>query len=80
MISRNIFSAPSSLMKCFEFPLKENPFGKVTFGIFSHFYIRVSTAVVGHHSSDGVTAKIPYGLDVSLHRSAMYLILSYWVD
>ena len=36
-------------------------------------------ALVGHPSSDGVTLKIPYGLDVSLHQPALHSIFSYWV-
>ena len=35
-----------------------------------------SLALVGHPSSDGVTIKIPYGVDV---LPAWPLILSYWV-
>ena len=34
--------------------------------------------LVGHTSSDGVTIKMPYGVDV-LHRSASHPIFSYWV-
>ena len=37
-----------------------------------------SLALVGHPSSDGVTIKMPYGLDV-LHRPASHPIFSYWV-
>ena len=35
-------------------------------------------ALVGH-PSDGVTIKIPYGVDVLLHCPALHLIFSYWV-
>ena len=35
-------------------------------------------ALVGHPSSDGVTIKMPYGVDV-LHRPASHPIFSYWV-
>ena len=38
----------------------------------------VSLALVGHPSSDGVTIKMPYGVDV-LHRPALHPIFSYWV-
>ena len=37
-----------------------------------------SLALVGHSSSDGVTIKMPYGVDV-LHRPALHLIFFYWV-
>ena len=37
-----------------------------------------SSALVGDPSSDGVTIKMPYGLDV-LHRPASHPIFSYWV-
>ena len=37
-----------------------------------------SLALVGHPSNDGVTIKMPYGVDV-LHRPALHLIFSYWV-
>ena len=37
-----------------------------------------SLALVGHPSSDGVTIKMPYGVDV-LHRPASHSIFSYWV-
>ena len=35
-----------------------------------------SLALVGDHSSDGVTIKMPYGADV-LHPPALYSIFSY---
>ena len=38
-----------------------------------------SLALVGHPSSDGVTIKMPYGVDV-LHHPASHPIFSYWVD
>ena len=38
----------------------------------------VSVALVGHPSSDDVTIKMPYGVDV-LHRPASHPIFSYWV-
>ena len=38
-----------------------------------------SLALVGHPSSDGITTKIPYGVDVSSHRPALHPIFSYWV-
>ena len=31
-----------------------------------------SLALVGHPSSDGITIKIPYGVDVLLHRPASH--------
>ena len=37
-----------------------------------------SLALFGHPSSDGVTIKMPYGVDV-LHQSASHPIFSYWV-
>ena len=37
-----------------------------------------SLALVGHPSSDGVTIKMPFGVDV-LHRPASHPIFSYWV-
>ena len=37
-----------------------------------------SLALVGNPSSDGITIKMPYGVDV-LHRPASHLIFSYWV-
>ena len=37
-----------------------------------------SLALVGHPSSDGVTIKMPYGVDV-LHRPASHPIFSYWI-
>ena len=38
----------------------------------------VSLALVGRPSSDGVTVKMPYGVDV-FHQSASHPIFSYWV-
>ena len=38
----------------------------------------VSLALVGHPSSDGVSIKIPYGVDVLL-QPAVHPIFSYWV-
>ena len=37
-----------------------------------------SLALAGHPSSDGITIKMPYGVDV-LHRPASHPIFSYWV-
>ena len=37
-----------------------------------------SLALVGNPSSDGVTMKMPYGVDV-LHQPALHPIFSYWV-
>ena len=37
-----------------------------------------SLALVGDPSSDGVTIKMPYGVD-ALHRPAWHPIFSYWV-
>ena len=34
----------------------------------------VSLALAGHHSSDGITVKIPYGVDVLLHQPALHSI------
>ena len=39
----------------------------------------VSLALVGNPSSDGITIKIPYGVDALLHRPASHPIFSYWV-
>ena len=39
-----------------------------------------SLAMVGHPSSDGVTIKIPYGINVSLHQPASYPIFSNWIS
>ena len=35
-------------------------------------------ALVGHPSRDGLTIKMPYGVDV-LHQPASHFIFSYWV-
>ena len=40
---------------------------------------KVSLALVGHPSSDGITVKIPYGVDVLLDLPASHSIFSYWV-
>ena len=37
-----------------------------------------SLALAGHPSSDGVTIKIPYGVD-DLHHPSLHPIFSYWV-
>ena len=37
-----------------------------------------SLALVGHPSSDGVTIRMPYGVDV-LHQPVSHPIFSYWV-
>ena len=37
-----------------------------------------SLALVGNPSSDGITIKMPYGVDV-LHQPASHPIFSYWV-
>ena len=39
---------------------------------------KVPLALVGDPSSDGVTMKMPYGVDV-LHQLASHPIFSYWV-
>ena len=38
-----------------------------------------SLGLVGHPSSDGVTIKTPYGVDVLLHWQASHSIFSCWV-
>ena len=38
-----------------------------------------SLTLVGHPSGDGITIKIPYGVDILLHRPASHPIFSYWV-
>ena len=45
-----------------------------------HSYLmgRCPLALVGHPSSDGITTKMPYGVD-ALHRPALHPIFSYWV-
>ena len=35
-----------------------------------------SLALVGHPFSDGITIKMPYGVDVLLHQPASYSILT----
>ena len=37
-----------------------------------------SLALLGHLSSNGVTIKMPYGVDV-LHQPALRPVFSYWV-
>ena len=54
------------------------PFDSSLLQQFSLFY-GASLALVGDPSSDGITIKIPYGLDVLLHRPASHSIFSYWV-
>ena len=48
----------------------------------NHFFYSwgegASLALVGHPSNDGVTIKMPYGVDV-LHRPPSHPIFSYWV-
>ena len=39
-----------------------------------------SLALVGNTSSDRITIKIHYGVDVLLRRPALHPIFSYWVD
>ena len=39
-----------------------------------------SLSLVGHPSNDGITIKIPYGVDVLLHWPASHPIFSYWVS
>ena len=36
-----------------------------------------SLAMVGHTSSDGITIKMPYGLDI-LNQHALHPLFSYW--
>ena len=38
-----------------------------------------SLALAGHPSSDGITIKMPYEVDVLLHQPASHPIFSYWV-
>ena len=40
---------------------------------------KASLTLVGHPSSDGVTIKIPYRVDVLLHQPALQPIFSYWI-
>ena len=40
----------------------------------------VSLALVGHFSSDGVTIKMPYEIDVLLHQPISHPILTCWVS
>ena len=46
--------------------------------VFTSWGEGASLALVGHPSSDGITIKMPYGVDV-LHRPASHPIFSYWV-
>ena len=39
----------------------------------------VSLALVGHNSSDSITRKLPYWVDILLHQPALHSICSYWV-
>ena len=39
----------------------------------------MSLSLVGYLSSDGITIKITYGVDVMLHRAVLHSIFSYWV-
>ena len=41
--------------------------------------IGASIALVSHPSSDNVTIKITYRVDVLLHQAALHPIFSYWV-
>ena len=41
-------------------------------------YLMGTRCLFGHPSSDGVTIKIPYGVDVLLHRTASHIIFFYW--
>ena len=36
-------------------------------------------ALVGHSAGDGITMKIPYEVNILLHRPASHPIFSYWV-
>ena len=40
---------------------------------------KMPLALVGHPSSDGVIIKIPYVVDVLLHRPALHPVFSNWV-
>ena len=46
--------------------------------IYIWFWEGVSLALVGHPSSDGVTIKMPYGVDV-FHQPALHPLFSYWL-
>ena len=59
------------------FPETKNT-GLVSSGVSLTSWGGASLALVGHPSSDGVTMKMPYGVDV-LHRPALHPIFSYWV-
>ena len=37
-----------------------------------------SLVLVGHPSRDGIMMKIPYGVDVVIHRPASHPIFFYW--
>ena len=52
--------------------------GMVSSGVSLTSWGGYSLALVGHPSSDGVTIKMPYGVDV-LHRPASHPIFSYWL-
>ena len=53
--------------------------GLVSSGVsFTSWGEGASLALVGHSSSDGVTIKISYGVDVLLHQPASHPTFSYW--
>ena len=52
--------------------------GLVSSGVSLNSWGGASLALVGHPSSDGITIKMPYGVDV-LHGPASHPIFSYWV-
>ena len=62
--------------------LSSNPRDKYWVGVqWGHYTLwgeDTSLALVGYPTSDGVTIKMPYGVDV-LHRPASHPIFSNWV-
>ena len=44
-----------------------------------HGEVGASLALIGHLSSDGITIKIPYEVDILLNRPVLHSIFSYWV-
>ena len=47
--------------------------GLVSSGVsFTSWWEGASLALLGHPSSDGITIKIPYGIDVLLHLPALH--------
>ena len=74
----NLFFFFSLLSICFKFPQDIEILGWRPAGPVLPHGEKVPLALVGHPSSDGVTIKMSYGVDV-LHRPASHPIFSYWL-